>query len=102
MTHRVIFDPAAEADLQELAEWIAERANVAVAIGYVERIIAHCRRLDVFPMRGTARDDVLPGLRTVGFEHRVLIAFRVGADTVSVLRILYGGRDAEAVLRELD
>jgi toxin ParE1/3/4 len=51
--------------------------------------------LGTLPERGTLRDDLRPGLRTIGFEHRVAIAFRVSTDTVAVLRILYGGRKVE-------
>jgi hypothetical protein len=31
----------------------------------------------------------------MGFRRRVTIAFRVKADSVSILRILYGGQSAE-------
>jgi toxin ParE1/3/4 len=50
-----------------------------------------------FPDRGTRRDDLLAGLRVVGFERRVAIAFHVGPDTVTIDRILYGGRDLGAL-----
>jgi toxin ParE1/3/4 len=33
--------------------------------------------LEHFPERGTKRDDILKGLRTIGFERRVTIGFRV-------------------------
>jgi len=51
----------------------------------------------VFPNRGAGRDDLRPGLRILGFERRTVIALQVTADTVTILRILYGGRDIEAV-----
>ena len=51
-----------------------------------------------FPERGMRRDDLFPGLRVVGFERRVTLAFHVGADTVTFLRILYGGRDIDALM----
>src|ERR1700677_4335100 len=98
MTHKVVFDVAAEDDLVEIGAWIAERANLQVAARYIERL-TYCRRLDVFPMRGTARDDLSPGLRTIGFERRILIAFRVRKDAVSIVRILYGGQDLEAAVQ---
>ncbi|MDZ4366104.1 MAG: type II toxin-antitoxin system RelE/ParE family toxin [Afipia sp.] len=47
----------------------------------------------MFPERGTRRDDLSPGLRIVGFERRVTIAFVVEEDEVIVLNILYGGRE---------
>jgi toxin ParE1/3/4 len=33
------------------------------------------------------------GLRVAGFERRVAIAFHIAPDTVTIDRILYGGRD---------
>ena len=53
-----------------------------------------------FPERGTRRDDLAPGIRTIGFERRATIAFAVSADTVRIVRVFYGGRDFEAELRD--
>ena len=36
------------------------------------------------------------GLRIVGFERRVTVAFAVGEDIVTILRVFYGGRDWES------
>ncbi len=65
---------------------------------YLERIETFCRSFSEFPQRGVGRDDLLPGLRVIGFERRITIAFHVGADWVTFDRILYGGRDVEASL----
>ncbi|HBC07009.1 MAG TPA: type II toxin-antitoxin system RelE/ParE family toxin [Rhodospirillaceae bacterium] len=97
MTHRVLFAPEAQNDLKELYLYIAARAGDGRAMAYVERIEAYCLGFADFPERGTRRDDLFPGLRVVGFEGRVTLAFLVGADTVSFLRILYGGRDLGAL-----
>ena len=51
----------------------------------------------MFPDRGIKRDDLRPGLRILGFERRAAIALQVTADSVTILRILYGGRDLETV-----
>ena len=59
---------------------------------------ASCLRLAVFSERGTRRDDVLPGLRVIGFERQVVIAFHMGAVRVMTDRVLYGGRNLGAVL----
>ena len=39
------------------------------------------------------RDDLLPGLRTVALERRLLIALTVTDTVVTILRVLYAGRD---------
>lgn len=54
------------------------------------------------PERGTLRDDLRPSLRVIGFERRAAIAFRVSAETVAILRILYGGRNLEGALPSAD
>lgn len=98
MTHRVVFTPEARDDLRELYTFIADRAGEARALAYITRIRDYCNGFATFPLRGTARDDLLPGLRIVGFERRMTLAFHVDSDAVTFDRILYGGRDLEAAL----
>src|SRR5262245_10442723 len=71
---RVSFRPEAEADLFELYEYTAARGGIDVAAGYIDRIEAACFGLKTFPLRGRRRDDLGPGLRTIGFERRTTIA----------------------------
>ena len=97
MSHRIEFSPEALGDLIDLYDYIALRDGAERAIGYIDRIEDCCRNLSLFPDRGTRRDDLRPGLRILGFERRAVIAFLVAADTVTILRILYGGRDLETV-----
>ena len=92
MRHKIVFRPAAENDLNSLYNYIAERAGRAIAGRYIGRIEAACMRLADFPERGTKRNELLEGLRIIGFERRAAIAFIVEADTVRILRIFYGGQ----------
>ena len=96
--HKVTFSPLAEADLLGLFNYIAAESGIAVADAYIDRIEAACLSLKIFPMRGTRRDDLLPGVRMLGFERRVAIAFTVRDGEVRILRILYGGRDLGRLL----
>jgi toxin ParE1/3/4 len=91
----VVFTPEAQDDLFGLYEYIAGQSSPERAMRYIERIEKTCLSLRTLPERGTRRDDLRSGLRVMGFEHRVLIAFRVRAESVAILRILYGGRSAE-------
>ena len=97
MGHRIEFSPEALGDLIDLYDYIAQRDGAERAIGYIDRIEEFCRILSVSPERGIRRDDLRGGLRILGFERRAVIAFLVTADTVTILRILYGGRDLETV-----
>jgi toxin ParE1/3/4 len=91
----VVFTPEAQGDLFDLYDYIAVRSSPARAMRYIKRIEKTCISLETLPERGTRREDLRPGLRVMGFEHRVLIAFRVDPASVAILRILHGGRNVE-------
>ena len=93
VSYRVVFSPEARDDLTQLYLFIAERAGDGRAMAYIERIETYCRGFSTFPERGTKRDDLLSGLRLIGFERRVTLAFHVDNTTVTFDRILYSGRD---------
>jgi toxin ParE1/3/4 len=92
---KVSFRPLAEADLFGLYRYIAEQSGDAVAGDYIGRIEAACMALETFPARGTRRDDIRPGLRTMGFERRATIVFEIRKTEVVIVRIFYGGQDYE-------
>ncbi len=100
MARKVYFRPQAETDLFALYEYIASKTSETIAGSYLSRIEAACLALANFPERGTRRDDIVPGLRTIGFERRATIAFRVLKTRVEIVTIAYGGRDFESDLRE--
>lgn len=97
---RVLFTTSAERQMDTLHRYIADRAGEHTADRYIDRIIAFCGGLSTFPLRGSKRDDLLPGLRTIGFERRATIAFMVTAHAVVIEGVFYGGRDFEANFRE--
>ena len=97
---KVRFHALAEDDLFKLYRDIAEHAGLGVAGAYVDRIEVACMALEIFPERGTRRDDIRPGIRTVGFERRATIAFRVAEANVEILRIFHGGQDYGPALRK--
>jgi toxin ParE1/3/4 len=99
MRRQVLFAPEAQDDLLSLYSYIAERSGPSTAIGYINRIERYCLGFDLASERGTRRDDIRPGLRIVGFERRVTIAFHVEPNAVTIDRIFYVGRDVDRVLR---
>lgn len=80
----------------EIYDWIARAASPDVAFGYAMRVETFCRKLGIASERGQLRDDIRPGLRIVGFERRLTVAFKVEQDRVVILRLFFGGRDWEA------
>jgi len=95
----VEFRPLAETDLFALYRHIAKESGDLIAERYIARIEAACRSSTTFPERGTRRDDIAPGLGTVGFERRATIAFRIVGAKVVIVRIFYGGQEFERRLR---
>ena len=102
MPYLVVFTPEAEAQLIELYGYIATEASPETAARFTDGIVTYCESLSSFPVRGTRRDDVRPGLRITSYRKRVVIAFAVDADQVQIIGIFYGGQNYEAILQDED
>lgn len=102
MTGRVAFTPEAERQLNEIDDWIAAKATADVARRFVSSLLVHIEDIPRFPYAGRARGDVRPGMRTITFKKRTLIAYDVdessGELVVTVLGVFRGGQDWEAAL----
>lgn len=98
MKYRVVFNPEAEADLLSLYNYIADRSGEDRAYAYIERIEEACLSLESFPHRGSLWQGNRQGMRIMGFEGRVSIAFMIDKEMVVIFRILYGGRDIATAL----
>lgn len=86
------------ADFRDIFLYVLRRSqDPETAEQYVARVRQRCRRLGAFPNIGTPRDDLRPGLRTVAFERRAVIAYLVDVDTVVITNVFFGGRDYEAI-----
>ncbi len=98
MSHRVVFSPEALEQLVALFQYIAQASSPDVANDYTEAIVTYCESLATFPLRGTKRDDVRPGLRITHYKKRTVIAFAVEDTQVAIIGIFYGGQDYETIL----
>ena len=101
MKNRVVFSPEAEEQLAALYGYIADAASPDIAAQYIEAIVSYCEGLHSYPLRGTARDDVRPGLRITNYKKRMVVAFAVDthAGRVSIIGLFYGGQDYEMILQ---
>lgn len=77
-------------------------ATADIAAGYVDALIGYIEGLAELSRRGLARDDIRPGLRTISYRKRTVVAFAVMGDAVAIIGIFHGGRDYTATLRETD
>lgn len=95
---RCDFSVQANADLQEIHDFIARRSPTQ-ALRWIERLCEKCQALADSPLIGQQRDDLLAGLRSfpVGYY---LIFYRPAADGVTIERVLHGYRDIPSLFRD--
>lgn len=96
----VIIGPTARADLADLYDWIANSATAPVADRYVSRVMDFIDGLDLASERGTRVDHIRSGVRVVGFEGRLTIAFEVDDHDVRILSVFRAGQDWAAILSD--
>ncbi|MGV1009959.1 MAG: type II toxin-antitoxin system RelE/ParE family toxin [Dermatophilaceae bacterium] len=102
MSYLVRFAPEAAGHLESLYSYISGSATPTIAAGFVDAIMNRCEGLAAFPHRGTARDGLRPGLRTMSPQKRVVIAFTVddSHQQVTILGVFYGGQDFESAFND--
>ena len=98
MPYRIVVTPEARDQLDNLHSYIAAAANAETSTRFVNGILDHIATLREFPKRGTPRDDLRSGLRTLAWRRRVTIAFVVEQRDVVVIGVYYGGRDLDSLL----
>lgn len=98
MDYSIRLDKDAKADLKSIYSFIRQSGGTAItARGYINRILSFIAGLTSFPERGSPREHIRPGLRIIGFERRISIAFVIEGNTIVILRVLYAGRQFEAM-----
>lgn len=94
---KVILTEEARSDLEQIGDYIA-RDNLARAASFVQELIDKARQLGELP----SGFPLVPRYERIGIRRRThgnyAIFYRVEADRVSVIHILHGARDHEAVL----
>ena len=98
MGHRLA--PEAEADLDSAWYYVATASgSVDIADRLIESITTRFLLLTAHPHLGRPRDEELrPGLRTFPVGEYVIV-YRLAGEDVSILRVLRGSRNIEALLR---
>ena len=91
---RAKFTSIAEADLREIAYYIARR-NPERAMTFIDEIIAHCHKIANHPGIGRARSGLGRGIRSMPYG-RYVIFYRVIDTGVEIRHVLHGARDIKA------
>lgn len=90
---KLVVAPSALLDLQDIYRLVRMNASLVTAKRYVGRIRRFLRGLSTASERGSLHSDLRPGLRSVGFEGRVQVAFEVTDTEVIVVRVFFAGQD---------
>lgn len=104
MTYRVKLSSQADADLRGIFEYIAyELLSLETAIGQLNRLGKNIKSLDFMPERFRVYEKEpwhSRGLRIMPVDN-YLVFYIPDKDTqtVYVVRVMYGGRDADAELK---
>ena len=88
---RLRFSRRAEADLEEIAAYIA-RDNPARAVTYVQELREHCRNLLTFPRAARLRPELGKGVRVSIFGN-YLILYLMHPDLVEIRRVVHVARN---------
>jgi toxin ParE1/3/4 len=95
----VVLSPEGQEDLRELRDYIARESSRRKADNYIRRVAKFYKSLAIAPHRGEQRFSQRPGMRSIGFEHRISILFSVSDEDrrVEILGFFYGGRNVESL-----
>lgn len=92
------FSPRAAADLDAIADYIAED-NPRRAKSFIEELLALCAEIPSMPKAFPARPELGDGVR-VALHGRYMIFFRDIPGELRIERILHGSRDVVAAFKE--
>jgi toxin ParE1/3/4 len=100
-SYRVL--PAADADLDDQAAYLACEASLEIALRFYDAAAASFEQIARMPGLGERRQTTNPRLeglrvwRIQGFEKH-LIFYRPDADGIEIVRVLHGARDIDRLL----
>ncbi|MGV3491093.1 MAG: type II toxin-antitoxin system RelE/ParE family toxin [Devosia sp.] len=99
MTLRVVLARTAQNDLKKIGRWISEAGAPRTGQRYVARIKQRLAKLGDAPEVGRPYGYNDPGLRIIGYERRIMIAYRVEKTRIIVARVFYGDRTGKRYCR---
>ncbi|WP_395450132.1 type II toxin-antitoxin system RelE/ParE family toxin [Aminobacter sp. UC22_36] len=94
---RLIFSPAAEADLEQIWRYTAEKWTVDQADQYVLRLHGSCTDLAAGRRKGRSLAEIRAGYHKLGIGSHFIV-YRIVGETIDVIRILHQRMDLGARL----
>lgn len=91
---KLALTPRAGQDIDEIFDFTAGTWGVEQAEAYIHGLRASLERLTRFPQLGRPIEDIRPGMRLMNTGSHIVI-YRIGDDTIEVIRILHKRMDTE-------
>ena len=95
---RYELSPAAEADLEEIRDYLLARAGRDVASRVVGKLRDAVRKVAETPGLGHLREDLAAEPLRFYRVYKYLIVYRPQTDPLAVVRVLHGARDVRHIL----
>ena len=96
MSRTYFLTPAAEQDIDEIADYIS-LDSVDAAIRVFSDLKRGMQRVAAMPGMGHVRDDIADESLRIWTVHSYLIVYRSPANCTEIVRVLHGARDIRAL-----
>lgn len=97
----VYWTDKAEESVLEIGRYIIERTQSRRrGLDVINRIEQKCAHYAKFPLSGTSREDIGPGLRCFRVE-KLLVIYRPREDGMVVILVTHGHRDLRTVVEQI-
>lgn len=96
--NQYIISPEAIQDLKDITDYLAN-FNMETAENLLNEFEKKCRYLVQFPRIGKSYSHIRHYLRSLPFNGYIIF-YRLGNNTIEIMRVIKGNRDLEAILSE--
>lgn len=83
-------------DIEQIADYFADRSGLAQSEKFLEKLNAKFLQLTQFPNLGRERTEILPGIRSLAVETYLILYIPIGQD-IEILRVVSGYQDLSAL-----
>jgi antitoxin ParD1/3/4/toxin ParE1/3/4 len=99
MSARFKLTPQAEADLDQIADYLLAEAGTAVAVRIVTEIRDEFRKLSEMPGMGHYNEDLLDSRHRFWTMYSYLIVYRWQTSPIQIIAVVHGARDLPGLFR---
>ena len=96
----IVWSTEAKNDLEKIWNYLAAEVSTGIANNQIRKIEDACLILLEWPLAGQARDNIIPGLRTVVAPPYILF-YRNNESAIEIIRVFDGRRDIDAILASM-